>query len=196
MRILTCEYRRYAKTITYSHDANSSRLNNLSWDINPANTCTNPPATINRSLSRDADGRQTNTYAAKFPQYSTDSIPLTYGPSGMLTGAGLNTTTGKPLYNYYYNHQNLRLRKEGPTTSTTPPTTNFTYNTSGQLLAEDDGTTEQAYVYINGEPVAVLIGPSNGSSCRDCVHSWNGPSRHADACVQGAGRDCFVGGRL
>ncbi len=121
-----------------------NKLRELEWMTGA--TC-GPPELAERQLLPDARGRQTVGYTRKYPQ-TADAFGIDYDAQGRID----QVTVGGDTYLYSYDHRNLRVRKDGPAGPTL-----YTYDTAGRLLAERMSAETREYVWLNGEPVAVLV---------------------------------------
>ena len=131
----------------YGYDPIGNRLNKTT-DGNAANySYTNQShqlqsisGSVTQSYQYDANGNTTDNGIDQF----------SYGDDNRLHSVSQN---GTEIASYTYNAQGQRSSK-----TVSGITTGFHYNQNGQLIAETDaaGNTQQEYVWLNGQPLALV----------------------------------------
>lgn len=131
----------------------------------------------NRTTFSDAAGLDTYYYGATSHHLEAIAGPgattFTYDAAGNTVAKGALTfayddtnrmnealVSGVVVGEYVYNGKGERVKKTAGGTTTV-----FTYDAQGQLIAESDtdGTVKKEYLYLAGQPIAVLV-PEVGSS--------------------------------
>ena len=143
-------------TLDYGYDANGNRLS----ETRDGQLKTYTYDTASHHLLETNDGTAvTYSYDANGNTVDATAQQFSYGDNNRLKTVSVNAA---PVATYTYNGKGERVKKTGLNT------TYYYYDQVGRLIAETDaaGTTLRDYVYLNGQPLALI---SNGTI--DTLHT-------------------------
>ena len=150
-----------ASSSSFTYDA----LDRLDTGSNPSFLNYDYDANGNRTLFQQGWAITSYGYSPNTNRLTqAGSSAVTLDASGNLTAQGARTYTynaldrlmrayegGSQIGGYTYNGLGQRISKQAG-----GATTSFAYGLEGQLLTETSGTTTREYLYLNGEPLAVM----------------------------------------
>ncbi|MEM6533406.1 MAG: RHS repeat-associated core domain-containing protein [Myxococcota bacterium] len=136
----------FGKDLDYDYlSMTNNTLSGVSWTRDDL-ACADPPlqSTVTLSFDMDTAGRRRRAYPEKFPVSASMYTDLAYDSAGRLE------TVDGGVWEYQYDHRNLRRSKLGSETA------DFIYDQEGRMLHEERAGISYDYVYLAGHLVAIF----------------------------------------